>query len=226
MENKLPFTSYDFWAYLSSGFLLLFAVDYVVGKDFLMRDSWTVVQGVIAFSSAYAVGHVVASISSLLLERLLVGKLLGYPRDILLGRRRISKRLKFLLPGYFSSFSNETRNLINAKAAQQNIGTASDSIFMAAHAEAKATAAVMTRMDNFQNMYGFCRNSATVGFLTSALLYWFWRWGGGPDEARTWSCAAGVLGFALTLRYLKFFRLYAVENLNSYAHTKEPGKSK
>ena len=83
MENKLPFTSYDFWAYLSSGFLLLFAVDYVVGKGLLMRDSWAVVQGVIAFASAYFAGHVVASISSLFLERLLVGKMLGYPLPLL-----------------------------------------------------------------------------------------------------------------------------------------------
>ena len=69
MEIKLPFIGYDFWAYLSSAFSLLCAVDYVVGKDLLMRSFWTVVQGVIAFSSAYAVGHEVASISSLVLER-------------------------------------------------------------------------------------------------------------------------------------------------------------
>src|SRR5450830_818811 len=64
MENKLPFTSYDFWAYLSAVFLLLFVVDHVAGTNLLMRETWTVVQSVVAFSCAYAVGHVVASMSS------------------------------------------------------------------------------------------------------------------------------------------------------------------
>ena len=27
MDQKIPFTSYDFWAYLSAGFMLLFALD-------------------------------------------------------------------------------------------------------------------------------------------------------------------------------------------------------
>ena len=65
MENKIPFTSYDFWAYLSAGFLLLFIADLVAGTGLLDRYSWTVVQGVVAVSAAYAVGQLVASLSSL-----------------------------------------------------------------------------------------------------------------------------------------------------------------
>jgi hypothetical protein len=57
MEQKIPFTSYDTWAYLSAGFLLLFAIDYVAATHLLARDSWTVVQAVMALVSAYVVGH-------------------------------------------------------------------------------------------------------------------------------------------------------------------------
>ena len=83
MDQKFPFTSYDFWAYLSAGFLLLFAIDQAMSTKLLMRDSWTVVQGVVAVSVAYVVGHLVASASSFLLEKMLVGRLLGYPRNVL-----------------------------------------------------------------------------------------------------------------------------------------------
>ena len=83
MDQKVPFTSYDFWAYLSAGFLLLFAFDSAAGTKLLMRDTWTVVQGVVAVSLAYAVGQLVASASSFLFEKVLVGKLLGYPRNVL-----------------------------------------------------------------------------------------------------------------------------------------------
>ena len=31
MGQKIPFTSYDFWACLSAGFMLLFAVDQAAG---------------------------------------------------------------------------------------------------------------------------------------------------------------------------------------------------
>lgn len=86
MDQKIPFTSYDFWAYLSAGFLLLIAVDSAAGKSLLMRESWTIVQGIVAVSVAYAVGHLVASLSSLVFERGLVGRLLGYPRNVLFGQ--------------------------------------------------------------------------------------------------------------------------------------------
>lgn len=85
MEQKFPFTSYDFWAYLSAGFLLLFVVDYVAGTALLARDSWTVVQGIVAVSSAYVIGQLVASMSAAVFERVLVGRLLGYPQMVLFG---------------------------------------------------------------------------------------------------------------------------------------------
>ncbi len=31
LDQKIPFTSYDFWAYLSAGFLLIFALDAAAG---------------------------------------------------------------------------------------------------------------------------------------------------------------------------------------------------
>ena len=57
MENKIPFTSYDFWAYLSAGFLFLFIADLVAGTGLLARDRWTVVQGVVKDEATGAAGQ-------------------------------------------------------------------------------------------------------------------------------------------------------------------------
>lgn len=220
MDTKIPFTSYDFWAYLSAGFLLLFTVDFVVGSKFLMRDNWSVVQGVVAFSCAYTVGHVIASLSSFLFERLLVGKLLGYPKEVLFGTSKAPRFLKFLLPSYFQPLPIETTNVLNAKVSSMNVGDSNEARFQAAFASIKTTPAVLARLENFLNMYGFCRNVALVSFLDAALLYWFWRWGGGPAEALTGTYIALALGLGMTLRYLKFFRQYAFEVFTSCAYSK------
>ncbi|BDT72786.1 hypothetical protein os4_23310 [Comamonadaceae bacterium OS-4] len=226
METKIPFTSYDFWAYLSAGFLLLVTADYVAGSKLLTRDTWTVVQGVVAFSCAYVAGHVIASLSSFLFERLLVGKLLGTPKDVLFGATKAPRFIKFLLSGYFQPLPDETTNLVHSKAASMNAGASSESRFQVAFTSIKTTPAVLARLDNFLNMYGFCRNVALVSFLDAALLYWFWRWGGGTAEALTGVYVALALGVGMTLRYLKFFRQYASEVFNSFAYAKEPEKAK
>ena len=56
MDQRIPVTGYDFKASLSAGFLLIFAVDRAAGTQISTRDSWNVVQSVIAVSLAYVVG--------------------------------------------------------------------------------------------------------------------------------------------------------------------------
>jgi hypothetical protein len=162
MENKIPFTSYDFWAYLSAGFLFLFIADLVAGTGLLARDRWTVVQGVVAVSAAYAVGQLVASLSSLVFERLLVGKLLGYPRNVLFGQPRAWRWVRALMPGYFSALPDQTRQATLDKCKGTGITSPGEGLFWAAFANARATPSVMSRLDNFLNLYGFCRNTALV----------------------------------------------------------------
>lgn len=226
METKIPFTGYDFWAYLSAGFLLLFAVDYVVGSKLLMRETWSVVQGVVAFSCAYTAGHVIASLSSFLLERQLVGKLLGNPKDVLFGVTKAPRLIKFLLSDYFQPLPDETKNRVHAKAASMNAGASSEARYQAAFNSTKSALGVQPRLDNFLNMYGFCRNVALVSFIDAALLYWFWRGEGGPTEALTGVYVALALGVGMTLRYLKFFRHYTKEVFNSFAYASESEKAK
>lgn len=226
MENKIPFTTYDFWAYLSSGFLLLFAVDHVAGTHLLARDAWTVVQSIIAISSAYAVGHVTASMSSFFLEKLLVGRLLGFPRDVLFGKVKAPRWLRFLLASYFQSLPKPTQLAVIEKGKGIGVHTPGEALFWPAYIAAICTPSVSARIDNFLNLYGFCRNTAFVAFVNAALLFWSYQWGGGARTDLGWACASLALGSGLTLRYLKFLRHYASEIFTSFAYSKVPDKAK
>jgi hypothetical protein len=221
MEQKIPFTSYDFWAYLSAGFLLLFALDQVSSTRLLMRESWTVVQAVIAVISAYAVGQLVASLSSLLLERGLVGRLLGYPRSVLFDKAKAWLWVRRLMPTYFESLPPATQRSALQRAEKAGVMSSGEALFWPAYAHARATPIVMGRLENFLNLYGFCRNMALVAFIDAALLYWSYLRPNGPDEHLLWARLALLVGIGMTFRYLKFYRLFAVEVFSSYAHGQE-----
>jgi len=70
------FTDYDVLAYLPQGYLVLAATDYIFGTSFVLHSDWKVSEGFLVFFAAYVAGHLVANPSSLLFERLAVGKLL------------------------------------------------------------------------------------------------------------------------------------------------------
>ena len=120
MDNKFPFTSYDFWAYLSAGFLLLFGADYVFGTGLLIREEWKLVPAVIAISAAYVTGHLVASASSMLYERLLVNHLLGAPRSVLFGKPRAWNWVRYLLAGYFQPLPQEAHGVMQPGTNRSN----------------------------------------------------------------------------------------------------------
>lgn len=219
MDQKIPFTSYDFWAYLSAGFMLLFALDQAAGTQMLVRNSWTVVQGVVAVSLAYAIGHMVASVSSWSLENILVGKLLGYPRDVLFGQPKAWPWVQKLLPEYFKPLPVETQTAVLDKAKKLGVHKPGEALFWPAHVAGRATPAVASRMDNFLNLYGFCRNTALVGLADATILYWAYLQPTGKAEQLLWARVALLISVGMTLRYLKFLRHFALEVFTSYAFT-------
>ncbi len=222
--EKIPFTSYDFWAYLSAGFLLLFAIDQALGTALLERESWTVIQGVVAITCAYAMGHLIASMSSLLFERLLVGKLLGYPRNVLFGQPLAWKWIRQLIPGYFVPLPEATQKAALEKGGKVGVSAPGEALFWPAYAHARSTPVVMSRLENFLNQYGFCRNAALVALLDAAILYWSYLQPGGTHSHLIWARIALLVGLGMTLRYLKFFRHYSLEIFTAFAYSKDLDK--
>ncbi|AVS85503.1 hypothetical protein C8239_12705 [Paracidovorax avenae] len=219
MDQKIPFTSYDFWAYLSAGFLLLFALDSVASTRLLMRDSWTVVQGVIAMSLAYAIGQLVAGASSFLFEQLLVGKLLGWPRNVLFGQANAWRWVRWCIPSYFEPLPAATQIAALEKGGMAVVDIPGEALFWSAFNNARGTASVLSRLNDFLNLYGFCRNIALVAFIDAVIFYWSYLQPNGPTEHLLWSRIALVVGIGMILRYLKFFRHYAVEVFTAYAYS-------
>jgi hypothetical protein len=80
-------------------------------------------------------------------------------------------------------------------------------------------------MDNFLNLYGFCRNIALAAFIDAAILYWSYRQPSGPAEHLLWARLALVIGIGMTFRYLKFFRHFALEVFTSFAFFKDEEKA-
>lgn len=217
MDQKIPFTSYDFWAYLSAGFMLLFALDQAAGMHLLMRETWTIVQGLMAVSIAYVVGQLVASVSSLLYERLFVGKMLGYPRNILFGEVSARRVVQQLLPGYFSPLPSETQNSVLEKGGKVGVDKPGEALFWPAYVYGRSMPAVAARLDNFLNLYGFCRNVALVGLIDAAVLYWsYWQSNGQPEHLM-WAHISLLISIGMTLRFLKFYRHFALEVFTSWA---------
>ena len=67
--DKIPFSVYDFFAYLSSGTVVLATVDYVWGLGVLERREVGPVLGIVLVILAYVSGHIVAQFSSFLFEQ-------------------------------------------------------------------------------------------------------------------------------------------------------------
>jgi hypothetical protein len=82
--KDIPFTSYDFWGYLTAGFGMLFVADYVADTHLLNRGTWSLVESLVAIACAYMVGHVIAGMAAFLWEGLLLRKWTGVPTDILM----------------------------------------------------------------------------------------------------------------------------------------------
>ncbi len=218
--DRIPFSSYDFWGYLSAGFLLLFALDHVAGTDLLMRNSWTIVQGIIAVSAAYIVGHLVAGMSSVIFERFLTGQLLGYPRNVLFGDAKAWKCVRRLSPSYFQALPTELRKAALDKGQALGVSRPGEALFWLAYQHARAMPAVIARLTDFLNLYGFCRNIALVAFIDATVLAWSYQWGSGTKEDAYWALAALIIGIGMIFRYLKFLRLYAVELFTAFAYSK------
>ena len=68
--NRIPFSVYDFFGYLSTGFLIMVAVDFVSGSLRILGDNPTVALGIVWIVIAYISGQIIANPSAWLLKRM------------------------------------------------------------------------------------------------------------------------------------------------------------
>jgi hypothetical protein len=218
--DKLPFSVYDFFACLSAGFLVIAAADYALNHGRLLTRGHALFLDLGFVIAAYVAGHVVAELASLLYERRLVARRLGYPTDILLGRSSSSSAWRRVVPSYFAALPAATQARVKARAESRDFAAAGQALFYHCHAIVKRDPVVLARLSTFLNLYGFARNNSLASLLAAPILVVGAIFTSGHEGAKvalavTALCVAAVL----FIRYLKFFRLYTVEVLVSYAET-------
>ena len=218
--DKLPFTVYDFFAYLSAGFIVLVSITAAfVGYEALQESPGFIV-AVLFVIAAYVIGHVVANLSGDLIERRLVRKRLGMPTEHLLGPGTTGVGPR-LFPGFYSSLPSDTQRRVFTRAAERGFAGKGEALFFHCHAVMKNDDAVQARLNTFLNLYGFCRNMTMSLIVAAGVLGVGVAVGSadtGPDIGPGWwILAALVAAVGMLYRYLKFLRQYGVELFTSYA---------
>ena len=224
MKNWFPFTSYDFYAYLTAGMVTLAAVDRVfLGSMLANQTQWTVVNGAFWTAIAYLIGQIIAIPSAALLEHLVGRKLLRAPSSILLGldaprRREHAVRLVFGAREY-EPISVASRNSVLSKVAAglqvPVCNVDAEAAFFHAFPHARSVGDSATRLDNFLNQYGMCRNVSFASLLAAGLMTWHASKTGAHLD---WVLAVAALLLAIGLfgRFMKFYAAYAREVFRTY----------
>lgn len=213
--NRIPFSVYDFFGYIASGVLILAAVEYIVGKQWVFRNEKGVLFGLFWIILAYIIGQVLANPSAWLLERILVAKWLKRP-NINLFENPPKIWLAKIFPGYYSPLPIQIRKKVIEKAKAEGITETGEALFIHAFTKVKADKDAMARLNTFLNLYGFCRNISFTCLIV-ALMILIGSWNEDTLDKLLWVFVAIIGSVGMFYRYLKFFRQYSYELFITYA---------
>jgi hypothetical protein len=219
--DKLPFSVYDFFGYLSAGFLTMVAVATAFVGEGPLHFRPGLVTGIFLLVFAYVVGQVIGNLAGFLLEGLLVGRAIRRPTPHLFGNQNDGWRQRWF-PGYCRSLPAATQDRVRERARGLGVvdPQADWALFMHCHARVKGEPVTQERLETFLNLYGFCRNCA-LALLAGGCVLVAGSLNGSAETGVVspgwWSAAAIACAVGLFYRYLKFFRHYAVEVFASYA---------
>ncbi len=229
MDKLLRFSDYDVFAYVVSGFAMIVACDLVFATHYVVGAKWSIPDGIIVIVAAYIIGQLLASPSSLLLERGLVRRALGRPADVLMEVKPTSglrgALARSVLADYYAPLDAATAGRLRELMHAENIQSG-EALFWRAYPTIKAHAVSYARLEAFLKLYGFCRNLAFVALIAAVALgasatVAAVRSGSGAAVIQYASSAviALVIGLGMLHRYLKFHRLFTVELLTTFADT-------
>lgn len=214
--DKIPFSVYDFFAYLSSGAVVLTTVDYVWALGILQHEKIGVALGIALVILAYVTGHIVAHFSSWLLEHIIVRRLLQRPLALLMGAKPRLIVSAWLFPNFHRQLPEATQRRVNEQAAVRNCAATGEGLFLHAYSIVTTNERAQARLDEFRNQYGFARNMSLAFGVSAIAILVCHKYGSHPVQLR-WSLLAGFASIALFYRYLKFFHQFSYELLLRYA---------
>jgi len=209
--EKIPFSAYDFFGYLASGFLVVLAGSYLGGYEWVTKDDFGVTTGLLLLTASYIVGQVLATPSAWLYERVIVGRILGRPNENLFSSK--PKWWSYIFPGYYTPLPKATQKVIKESIKNEEHHTG-EALFIHAFGVVKLEESCMSRLSDFRNMYGFCRNVSFACLLiaVSMTAKEFGTWEHSTLILTSYLCSIGMF-----YRYLKFMRQYSYELFISFA---------
>lgn len=175
--TNVTFWAYDIFGYLLPGILILFAM-WLTNSNFRnILTSFPAIDYVLSLallaSLAYFTGHIVAALSSFLLERSLLKHVIGFPTQWLLSlAEKKDYRLSKLFGRYTSSYSAEFREhfLQTFEDATGFKPKDPQDIFMLSWSYVSVSHPIAyKRATHFLELYGFSRNASMAFFLLSSL---------------------------------------------------------
>jgi hypothetical protein len=212
---SIPFSVYDFFGYLASGFLFIFAAIYVGTKKSIFCYDLNFVASVFVILVVYTIGHILAIPAKLFYERLVVERWLKPPAEILFRKNSPTTFLEKLFTEYYDSYPGEVIDKIETKAVNDGVWSDKKALFHYAYSKVRQNTALLSRQDVFLSLYGFCRNLSFT-LLLVLLFIFFGGWHRG-FLLNLIVCYASILAsLGLFYRYLKFFRQYSYELFLSY----------
>lgn len=228
MDLFSKLSDYEIFGHLTQGLLLFAAIDIAFGSSLILGADWTVSTGVAVVLTAYLTGHLIASPSSLVLERGVARGLLGAPMGHLMGIDGPSLWQQFLFPGYFNPLPPSSRErLLSSLKLEHGSRVHSDDLFWLVYPSARSSANAQQRLATFLRLYGFCRNSAFVA-LVAAVMFIVGGLAGHPlgkqlvvDRSVAVAIALAA-AWLLFLRYLKFYRSYSLELVTAHLSSLNP----
>lgn len=227
---SIPFTAYDIFAYVTSGFVVIAAGDFAFAGDWILERELTIVQVFVWIGVAYIVGHVVSGVSAPAFQELLVERKLGKREQALWGgeawREQTKSALKVLFPGYFEPLPGDIKARVESNARQESIDPDGDGLFLYCDAQMRQKPEVAPVLGNFLNIYAFARNACLAALVAAVLLVSGAIFDRTNWETKAWLAAAAVVvAIFLFYRYVKFFRLYARDVFLFYSTVDRPGAS-
>jgi hypothetical protein len=227
---NIPFSAYDIFGYLANGFLILCAVEYAIFGTSLADRDWKIGPAVFYLVLANLIGHIVANISSYVLEYRVVRDWFKSPEETLFEEpTKKGDPIPFtnrLFPIFYRPFPPETQQRVLSVAEKNGFPKPSRGLFLHAHTVVKQDKVTLERLTSFLNLYGFCRNMS-LGLIIAAIILLVGalidvrNWSHIDNYKLAWAGVALVGAIGMFYRYLKFFRHYTMEVFNSYAELKQ-----
>ncbi len=221
MRTWFPFSDYDFYTYLSSGILILFALDYLMtGGSAGFEKSWTTQQIILGLIVAYVMGQIITIPASILYETILLNKIFGHPMEVQLGYSSSKFRTfisLFLGKDYRFLPESVRKNVIERAKNETNLTEAvlmkdKLNIFDVAFVGARGREEDKIRIDDFRNQYGFNRNMSFASFLTAFFIY-----RSSSVNSSSLSLVFIFLGLGMMIRFLTSYTSFSAEIFRSYA---------